>query len=51
MNNLSSIGKENLDEREKLNAVKLLAQKNFDAVNLSSQVNEISVEVFVLISC
>jgi len=34
-----------LDEQQKINAVRLLAQKNFDALGLSSQLHDIATEV------
>ena len=43
--NIGIGGKQYFEEQDKLNAVRLLAQKNFDAVKLSSEVREINVEV------
>lgn len=39
------IFKKSLNEKDKLRVVRLLAQKNFDAVRFSSEVNEMDFEV------
>ena len=43
--NIASDGRKALDDEEKLNAVRLLAKKNFNAVQFSSDVHEMAVDV------
>ena len=48
--NIAVDGKRTLDEEEKLNAVRLLAKKNFNAVQFSSDVHEMAVDVRTTLS-